>query len=152
MCWTSKTAIPIIADEDIECFKLVLQDESNTIYSFYNEFIYELNKLYKTEINLVKSFNNKFNNILEGFHSYSNKVKYEINNNFNNTLKLYIFTNKTRINLTNIYSKYSYILTKNISAKLVIANCVIPKGSTYYINENKEIVSNQLIIKSIKEL
>lgn len=153
MCWSSKKAIAKIANEDIECFKLMLQDESNIIYSFYEEFIYELNKLYKTDIELIKTNKNTYNVILQGFHSYSNKVKYEINNiNFNNTVKLYIFTDKTRINLTNIYAKYSYLLAKGMPARLVIANCVIPKGSTYYINENEEIVSNQIMIKSIKEL
>lgn len=150
MCWTSKNAISKIADKDIECFKLVLQDENNTIYSFYNEFVYELNKLYKTKINILKYNNNKFTDILEGFHSYSNKVKYY--NKVNNIIKLYIVINNARINLTNTYCKYSYILTKDKPAKLVIANCIIPKGSTYYVNEHEEIVSNQIIIKSIKEL
>lgn len=152
MCWKSKTAISIIADKDIECSKVVLQDESNTIYSFYEEFEYKLDKLYKTKLELIKDVNNTFNVILQGFHSYSDKIKYDINSNHNNAIRVYKARNNIRIDLPNIYGIHSYILRGDKPAKSVIANCVIPKGSTYYINENEEIVSNQLIVKSIKEI
>ena len=150
MCWNSKDVIAKIADNDIECFKIVLQDGSNTIYSYYQEFKYELNKLYKTELNFIKHRSLGYTSILQGFHSYSNELKYDIT--YYNLIPLIkVFNDKTD-NTFQAYMVHSTLSNKNILAKSVIANCIIPKGSTYYVNEHGEIVSNQIIIKSIKEL
>ena len=96
MCFIGKYVIDRIATENIECFKVVTIDGNNTIYSFYYEFIYELNKLYETELHFIKFYNHSYSAVLEGFHSYSNTIKYNKTNN--NTIKLY---NKFTLNVKN---------------------------------------------------
>lgn len=149
MCWNSRNAIAKIADNDIECFKIVLLYRHNTICSYYQEFKYELNKLYKTELNVTK-YRSGFTSILQGFHSYSNELEYDIIT-YNMIPLIKVFNNKTN-NILQSYIIHSTLSNKNILTKTVIANCIIPKGSVYYINKSEEIVSDQLIIKSIKEL
>lgn len=159
MCWISQNAIANIANEDIESFKIVLLSKNNTIHSYYREFEYELNKLYKTELEIVKNrgfcygYNALLTNytaIFQGFHSYTNDVKYRIV--YYDMIKMIgVINNKTN-DVIQSYIIDSSLYDKKILVKSVIANCIIPKGSTYYVNHKEEIVSNQLIIKSIKEL
>lgn len=148
MCWEGKYKV-IKAKEDIPCFKICIK-EHNLPVGYFTNFVYELNKEYKTTIELEgypnesylkrffrKLLKNKNDTIRigKGFHSYSMKCGTE--HSFNT-----IFVcNKGRCHV-GYYEKN----------QIVLAKCTIPKGSKYLINCDEEIVSNRIIINSIDKI
>lgn len=106
-----------IAKRDIVCYKVLSESYTSPYYSQK----YEINKIYKHYIG--RAFNTGFEDavIEEGFHSCSTK-KYAIS--------------------------FRRRLIINPQCKFIIVRCIIPQGSEYYYNsEEKEYVSNQIIIK-----
>lgn len=140
MCLVTNQLEPKIATEDIIVYKKMNEHkDSGTIWSYHQDFQYELGKLYKTEIkesedisvldyeakrdyeNFYKGFNSNFGeNIIddtlkcfgEGFHSYKRKERGDI----------------------------------RFWSKAFLYECIIPKGSEYYEDCSNLLVSNQLII------
>lgn len=136
MCWKSKEKkTPQIAGEDIFVYKVMLQNPDTGRYkSLYYGMRYEAGKVYRTCIEPINTYRPLYieMEIDKGFHSYSmdrtmaTKDKYQIviYNMENNEIVDSIF----------------------FSDNLVIAKCIIPKGSKYYKNDLGEIVSDQIII------
>lgn len=87
------------------------------MYSIFYGYEYKLNQLNKTHINIEKA--GHLFKINSGFHAYHNKIDV-IDHFFKHHLN------------------HSYYM---------ICKAVIPKGSEYYIGDDRDIVSNQLIIK-----
>ena len=119
MCLLTNNLHKYIAEKDIVCYKIV-NLRDNKIISYWYDFIYELNRKYTTQV-LQPIFTKKGNIYIEkGFHSYRN---------------------------LGIAKDYIYYDMFNLLPEIIV-KCIVPKGSEYYIN-NKEMVSNQIIIVEI---
>ena len=134
MCWiTRKEELtkPKIAKRNIKCFKIVRGDyDSNA--SFFMAFKYEEGKEYsmdKLAENAKYEASFDCYTVNEGFHSYPmfeddcNKLEYVFH-----------------VESPTLYTAYS----------IKCMECVIPKGSRYYVNEKKEMVSERLLVKKIR--
>lgn len=136
MCWYSKKKKAArIAVEDILVYKVMYRKPNNGRFrSLYRRMDYEPEKIYWADVNPISIDSPLYlgMKIDKGFHSYSmdktmaTKDKYHIviYNMENNEIVDSIF----------------------FSDHLVIAKCIIPKGSKYYKNDLGEIVSDQIII------
>lgn len=134
MCWNSKRPTKKqIAKDDFYVYKIV-RKTNTTIESFYESFKYELGHLYSVPKSLEINYKAEYFYIVEGFHSYKNKP----------TLKTSIINSKPRrvfdVGITRQGFDIQYF-----SSNSCIMTCKIPKGTTYYVNEEREIVSESLI-------
>ena len=101
---------PLIAEEDITCYKVMIREDNGQLISMVKDFPYELNKTYHSEIGL-RNFTTLLKGYIistveEGFHSYKD-IK----------------------NATLDYVCY-------LSGGTVMVKCIIPKGSIYYKGYN----------------
>ena len=134
MCWTvSMTPQSKLAEEDIPVFKIVRRN----LKAYYRNFHYSIGEVFKTEISVPMYSPCKVFYIEEGFHSYSNQ---ECKTAITETLSEPIIT------VFHMFHGELYRLDSYIDA--CILECVIPKGSIYYINPRGEYVSDK--IKPIK--
>lgn len=133
MCWVTKEVSikSKVAEEDIPVFKIVKKD----LQAYYQEFQYSIGEVFKTEMSVPMYSPLKLGYINEGFHSYSSK-KCDIE-----AIERYKFTEPY---ISVFYGKYR--LDSYMDA--CILECVIPKGSIYYLNHKGEYVSNK--IKPVK--
>ena len=127
MCWiTNITPQSKLAEEDIPVFKIVRK----SLRAYYQEFQYSIGRVFKTEIN-VPIFNSyEIFFINEGFHSYSAKECTAIT------------TEESYKPIIKVYHTF-YKLGSYIDA--CILECVIPKGSVYYLNGRGEYVSDHIL-------
>ena len=119
-------------------------------------------KIAKKDITCYKVFDNgahgnqhgTFIRSLYQFFSYKIGIKYELDGYINPIKDLY--TNNSIIEV----GLHSYTCLKHAEEKSIrlswfngrccVYKCIIPKGSTYYINtERKEYVSDQIIIEEL---
>ncbi len=132
MCWISKKSIqPIIATEDISVIKVLskhIRLYKEVLISPYYGMEYKLDELYETDIKVEHG--DCITSISEGFHSYSLKCPLKKTSN-----ALIVWTK----DCTNVITGY----IDNVTPDTVYL-AVIPKGATYYENDNGEIVSNQI--------
>ena len=138
MCWISRiNNIIRVAEEDIECFKIVRLN-SGKILSYFQEFEYSIDSLYSIKTSLKIYKKDYFGYVItEGFHSYSKS------SNINPKASLGFF----------IVTSYRNAILEYYSKEIaLIAKCIIPKGSEFIMNEDGEIVSTSIIIKKIEEL
>lgn len=146
MCWIGKNC-PIVADKDISVFKIGVQKKSSKkIYSYFQFMIYELGITYRSDIVKYDGLHDPdCITILEGLHSYSMDVAViQSKNKYDGSsyIKAVIKRNGNEKLLER------YCLNNVEEYKLVVMDCIIPKGATYYKNEDGEIVSN--LIKFVK--
>lgn len=124
MCWISnKPPVRRIAIEGIYTYKVVYDYSEFLCDSLIMGFVYEYYKLYtqnKAIMPLCVARTNKWI-IEEGFHSY-----------------------RTWLTAKKAFEKFS--TDPCIRKKIKIVQCIIPKGTAFYINEKNEIVSNDIII------
>lgn len=144
MLWNTKiieNAQPLIAKEDIKAIKYLSMGASKIISSSpYQEMPYCLNnRLPKINVECYQYCGAFF--IDEGYHSYQyGDVRCKVNGNINAMFLIY-----------NDDSPYGYgvcwqeFLDGNLQFKPY--ECVIPKGTRYYLNETHEIVSETIIAK-----
>lgn len=142
MCWLSTEKKDYrIANEDIHVYKVMLQKPGGRIFdSFYFHKTYETGQVYKTVVNPVYNNIECFyrTRIEGGFHSYDKSKTIIKGNSFYWIIKV-----KNRpYNPDIIHCPYSIRGYEDI----VAVECVIPKGSFYYMNEDGEIVSNQIMV------
>lgn len=126
MCWESnKLPVRRVAREGIEVYKIVCDFDGIRVQSLVMGFIYEYYKLYtKYDAIIPFVFHSEISNqwiINEGFHSYTRNRAIQ---------------------------EYKETVLHSIS-KFALVECIIPKGSTFYRNENNEIVSDRIIINKI---
>lgn len=131
MCWTSnKTPVFIKAKKDIEVYKLG-RIKNDVFISQYRDYKYILNE--KNPNIEIYPDGNKIN---EGYHSYSKNCFIEIADYYN----IYCIKN-ANLNFVGLFSS---------STAICIGKFIIPKGTTYCINSNGELVSENIIfVKSI---
>lgn len=119
MCWaTSKLPKKCIAKKDIHVYKIIQEHDHEICFSLIKNYPYYYDKLYTLEKE-IRIYED--NIIKEGYHSYAS---------FSKVIKEH---------------KRWYMLTMS---NIKIVQCIIPKGSTFYKNEDKEIVSDAIIIKN----
>jgi len=135
MCFTSRNTTKYIAEEDIVCYKIVRKHGYNSFLSYYTYFKYYLNILYTMK-------DCKYELILEHYRQYI-PIQHTLDSN-----EMYIIYGDPGIIIYAGYHSYiSYEMCyMNIRFNSYVVKCIIPKGSTYYMNED-EYVSNQIIIK-----
>lgn len=133
MCWTSDTnPIPKTADKDIICYKVFnIKDIKYKRRKFLGipfrkegiEELYSLYKLYKyipyADNPKVTIYYRKYNDIYSWW---------SIDKGYHS------------------YSTLDQAELKRILKLELIVECTIPKGSVYYLNENNEIVSSNIIV------
>lgn len=114
---------------------------------FYNDFVWIQGRLYKSFLGDVKKHTAKPTSyhytrwILEkGFHSAKN-IKVETSLSAFE-YKRYLVMSSDRKNHSTKYTIGFF----HRNARIKILNCIIPKGSEYYLNECGEYVSDQLIV------
>lgn len=145
MCWLSTNNIMHIASEDIPISKLCILDRAtNTIHSiYYCSNIYELGTLYKQDTPSV-SESLLYNRalccyqyvILKGFHSY------DISMNV-------ILKRKEYGTVLTVQINYNTLDWFQYSKDIIRVNGYIPKGTAYFVNENKEYVSEAIVLTEI---
>lgn len=123
MCfWKSKQSKVLIAKRDIKVYKIGTYAESDSFYPFfYKAFEYPVNQIVFTKV--------KFTDTIDwGFHSYINCVLVSSYNN------------------VNLYSCGKFILWIPLPTNTVyLGEFIIPKGATYCLNSNGEVVSDKLM-------
>lgn len=134
MCWITESKLEKrTASKNLKVFKVGAVFDSY-FKSYYYDFLYDFNLTYSTTVEPVcLPLGSHY--ILNGFHSYNpKKCKCAVAETTG-----WLCVKSGRIDL-DIYDN-----TANI------VECTIPKGATYYENKHGEIVSNQIIIKSVLE-
>ena len=129
MCfWKSEESKVLTAKRDIIVYKLGYVANSNIFYPVYNiTYCYYKNKIAKEDIYFD-------NNILqEGFHSYITCIV-EVRNRPD-----YLFV---EITSPNKYLDNVLLLGKN---NAFLGKFIIPKGTTYCINMENEVISNSIV-------
>ena len=121
MCfWKSKQSKVLKAKRDIKVYKIgVYADDGIFKPFFYQEFKYPVNQIVFTEVKFTDTIN-------WGFHSYIN-------------CKLVSFYNKV-----SLYSCRKLILWAPLLT-VYLGEFIIPKGATYCLNNNGEVVSDKLM-------
>ena len=136
MCWIGLPENKHIAQEDIKCKKIMLFDKENRNFrSPYMMERYELFEKYTQsfnpdELNPINGSNKL--NINIGIHCFNNEVEF--------TIPL-VGNNRIYFGLSVFEKRGKYVPS--------IVECTIPKGTLYYENVNKEIVTERLIIDKI---
>ena len=169
MCWTKNFSsenedfyrdVLSTAQEDIECFKVVGVRKlqyfkkfllgKKKIFSFFRDYKYSLNKLYKIDEIVVCKYLSLYR-VNRGFHSYSKYCStHWVLNPFQNCI-LEVRTNIPYFKgIIATYPSES-VHKKNLLGETKVVRCIIPKGSKYAINNIGEIVSDQIILKEIIE-
>ena len=123
MCfWKSKQSKVLKAKRDIKVYKIgVYADEGIFKPFFYQEFEYPVNQIVFEKVKFTDTIN-------WGFHSYIN-------------CKLVPFYNKV-----NLYSCGKLILWVFLPTNTIyLGEFIIPKGATYCLNNNGEVVSDKLM-------
>ena len=137
MCLFKKHREHKIADQDIECYK-VLQSNLRSIY--YN-YPYKIGKLYKKiwDEEFLKYADPRQDIGGNMFHASLDKEQCE---------DMY-GDDEEKITFTNSEGKEDYKLIRHLSKEQVMVKCIIPKGSKYYLGTYTEIGSEQILIKEI---
>lgn len=133
MCWMSADMpIKMIAEKDIPVFKIVRKAICGSNYeSVYHKKVYYRREKATSGIEFYGTYT-----IEKGLHSYLPEVKTILDEG------LLIISDFNGCYLDGFDTKYS---------ELAKMNCIIPKGSEYYVNERGEVVSNQLKVLSFED-
>lgn len=153
MCWKTKSikhAMPKTAEFDIPVFKVV--DRSRKPFYFTNKgiwtdrektptYTYEAGFTYRPKPGSFDYWTCLRYEIGEGIHSYSAgcQVKIDeepIGTNAGRILKIYAQTDGS--------NQFPVWLDSYLCIDVLRMDCVIPKGSTYYLNEWSEYVSDRI--------
>ena len=144
MCWSSGfkklSECKRIARKDVHVRKFVNGSKSpNKVMSYFTGFVYKLGKTYYDDyISTLDWCNNSFGVcIFVGFNSYSTECKI--------TRSQETTSNGEKKYTIDVYSPDGAEILENYEPDgLLMLECVIPKGSTYYVNEYAEIVSERI--------
>jgi len=138
MCLVTYQKKPVVATEDIVCFKIVRHccDLLTTdFYSYYYKFKWYIGKLYITELSFVTGLDyyscNFYDAISDDFYNDKHRLSFlerlvEVSDGFHAMLDF------NRANLEN--------------DNRILAECLIPKGSLIFTDATGLIVSNQMIM------
>ena len=121
MCfWKSKQSKVLKAKRDIKVYKIgVYADEGIFNPFFYQEFEYPVNQIVFTKVKFTDTIN-------WGFHSY---INCELVSSYN---KINLYSCEKLIHWISLQTVY-------------LGEFIIPKGATYCLNNNGEVVSDKLM-------
>lgn len=127
MCWfiDKNKILPLVANEDIEVIKVVLKNGKTPFLNYIVAFNERLPK-----VSIVPQYGSRLAMIEAGYHSYSKKIVI--------TEQLATFTVTSSVLTLNGFCDYQ--------KDSCFYKAYIPKGTTYYENDNGEIVSESLIV------
>lgn len=129
MCLQTTWKKPKIAEEDIVVYK-ILEELYSCLQSPFSYYIWNLNKLYETEIQFTDD-DSCFDDIaVDAKEKCIEDIK-SIGQGFHSALTI------ERLNDVSGQEEFNYAVFK----------CIIPKGSEYYIGLSDLVVSNRIIIK-----
>ena len=140
MCWIGLPENKHIAQEDIKCKKIMLFDKENrnfrspymlTPYELFEEHTQKFITI-ELEPKPGKDITKAELRINIGIHCFNNEVEFTIPS---------IGNNRIYFGLSVFEKRGKYVPS--------IVECTIPKGTLYYENGNKEIVTERLIIDKI---
>lgn len=133
MCFYIKDNKKYIAEEDIVCYKGIFYQTDNSVESFWTGFTYVFGRVYNMRDGITCIWNSKSK--LDTVVSYMTII--------------YSLFNKILVSKDSIYAGYHAYKVKPDYDFYSVVECIIPKGSTYYMNDD-EYVSNKIkIIKYI---
>jgi len=148
MCLITKQTTPTILNEDLIVYKELKYIEGE-IYSNCEDFPYELNKLYQTEIkkttdlcyndHIVEQYYN-----LTGFSLLGLKEEYKKQHLKSYGKGFHFYNSIERLNLSNEPFKNDVLVYQQVTVK-----CTIPKGSKVYFDDTELGVANQIILDEI---
>lgn len=147
MCWTTNIPShkePLIADKDIHVKKVVRKRSDDTIHSAYQGCKYKLGEVMEVD-NMTFYWYGSYLYVYEGFHSYHEDTS------------IYLTSTSARLDwILFVFSgisgwKLDYFGFTSEGCYMEM-HCIIPKGSTYYVNEHGEYVSNKLLPVELKEV
>lgn len=141
MCWIGHYN-PLIAKENINCFKVMYLNNSKFLLSFYRKMCYNLNYEYKTKIK-VDFPADSYSRIEYGFHSYNQYCKISLHR-YSPAISVYPIDGAVRRALD------FYI--KILPDVVVVVDCIIPKGTLFFENSSGELVSEKIILTKINEI
>ena len=121
MCfYKTRQSKVLIAKRDIKVYKIGAYAEGDSFNPFfYQEFEYPVNQIVFTKVKFTDTINC-------GFHSY---INCELVSSYNNV---------------NLYSCGKLILWVSLPT-VYLGEFIIPKGATYCLNNNGEVVSDKLM-------
>jgi len=135
MCFIAKKSVKRrIADRDIHVQKILWRDSFGLIRSpFYPNCIWEIGETKKAQIEPIMYEKFDLLEIKEGLHSAASIVKYS------NKFSTWFGTNMGPVTWVCDADEW-----------MIVFDCIIPKGSIYYMNSENECVSDCL--KLVKEV
>ena len=138
MCWISfNKPIKMIAEKDIPVVKFVYKRQGG-YQSVYYRYPYKIGD----EVTSTIIFGGE-NYIREGLHSY---IPCSIYLEGWHSYYICVKLKNSCFNVDTLFSEY------DDGSTLVQMNCIIPKGSEYYVNERGEVVSNKLKVINFEEI
>jgi len=151
MCLITTQKQVKIAEEDIICYKTV-NIHNNIICSVFNTFVWTLGKLVKTEITEIFSghgYLTCFDSIDSNTNSINGKLPHQLLDNEIRELGIRCFEQGFHSAKTKERIEYRLQIYDDEELMEKLAECIIPKGSEYYENNNDLMISNQLIMVKI---
>lgn len=137
MCWKGYN-VKHIAEKDIKVFKICKSMGDRSCISSFMGFIYEIEETYKSDLN-VYIHDNNITYIFEGLHSYSLDLLKILDKGYSGCFDY-------------VEISYKGEFIERYEAKSCYVECIIPKGSTYYLNYKGEYVSDTIKILNIKPI
>ena len=156
MCWIGKPQDKRIAEDDIIVYKVFKMSrlDTNKLFTIYGGYLYEEGKTYSRNIIPVTDSGDLNRIIIEnGIHCYSKKCKFLRYDESDLTMRR---ASTVHVKFQNEPLHYEIGTVHNYTEDMyyypVVAKCVIPEGTKYYINYLGEIVTEQLTIEYVTKI
>lgn len=158
MCWIGKRSDKKVAKTNIGVQKVLMMRDKDVdrFLSPYRYEVYTANEEKKHTIvvsdNIVDELKEDLIRIDIGLHSYSRECKIEKTQRRqqNTTMNfLIVYPKNYKNKLFGGTHTYFDSIVYSLRRMPVMVKAIIPKGTTYYENDNGEIVSEKLIVKEI---
>jgi hypothetical protein len=127
-------------------FKVCKKVKKSECISYYRDYKYTTGQAYKETLGLP-IYEYGYYYIGNGLHSY-NKQDVKVYTDSYGEIKFHKVKDLNGKTLAGLGDKDGIVL----EYKLIILNCIIPQGASYYLNEHGEYVSSELITVSIEEI
>ncbi len=156
MCWIGRRANKRKAMHDTIVYKVlnVYRLDENVLMSPRQHFQYEVGRTYNVKIFPMGINRYSFDmiKIVHGIHCYSGKCTFDRmldgGDPFDSQLKRYCSIHANLIqNLADFDSGAIHVYRQDTFYFPMVFECIIPKGTTYYVNKAGEIATEALTIK-----
>ncbi len=147
MCWTSSyNPIFKVAEEPIPV-KKILRENDDDILSIFYHFNWKLNQRYHTELGIPSLVENETKNDSSPAYFYIPLPSWTIEKGFHTCSEIHKINHSGTIRFVNQYdTPIAMFIRPEFHNNVKIYNCVIPSGAHYYVNEENDYISEDLII------